>query len=104
VFFLSLSSISFEVLLTRIFAISQWNHLSFIVISIALFGFALSGTFLSIIDTKDKEWINKFSHKGPLFAIVCLYSLTAVLSLIIVNSVPLDYFRLPLEPVQSIFL
>lgn len=104
VFFLSLCSISFEVLLARIFAISQWNHLSFIVISIALFGFALSGTFLSIIDTKDKEWINKFSLNGPLFVIVCLYSSTAVLSLIIVNSVPLDYFRLPLEPVQSIFL
>ncbi len=104
VFFLSLSSISFEVLLTRIFAISQWNHLSFIVISLALFGFALSGTFLSIIDTKDKEWINKFSRKGPSLTIISLYSSTAILSLIVVNIVPLDYFRLPLEPVQSVFL
>jgi len=54
VFILSLSSISFEILLTRIFSISQWNHLSFMVISIALFGFAASGVTIQIITTSQK--------------------------------------------------
>ena len=104
VFLLSLSAITFEVLLTRIFSISQWNHLSFIVISIALFGFAASGTFLSIIDTKDKKWVKKFSSQMPITIIVILYSATATISFISLNTIPLDYFRLPLEPVQFIYL
>ena len=54
VFLLSLSSLALEVLLTRVFSISQWNHLSFMVISIALFGFAAAGTFLNIMDTYKK--------------------------------------------------
>ena len=52
VFLLSFSSLAFEVLLTRIFSFIQWNHLSFMVISIALFGFAVSGTFLSILESR----------------------------------------------------
>ena len=38
VFLVSLSTLAFEVLLTRVFAINQWNHLSFMVIGIALLG------------------------------------------------------------------
>ena len=104
VFLLSLSAISFEVLLTRIFSISQWNHLSFIVISIALFGFAASGTFLSIVNAGDKKWVKKFSSQMPIAIIVILYSATATISYISLHTIPLDYFRLPLEPVQSIYL
>jgi len=49
IFFVSFSTLAFEVLLARVFAIGQWNHLSFMVISIALFGFGASGTFLSLL-------------------------------------------------------
>ena len=52
VFLIGLSTLAFEVLLTRVFSITQWNHLSFMVISIALFGFAASGTFLSIFNAR----------------------------------------------------
>ena len=47
VFFVSLSTLAFEVLLTRVFSIGQWNHLSFLVISIALFGFGFVGEMLA---------------------------------------------------------
>ena len=49
VFLASASILCYEILLTRIFAISQWNHLVFMVISIALFGFAASGTLFSVL-------------------------------------------------------
>ncbi len=52
VFLTSLSAIAFEILLTRIFSISQWHHLSFMVISIALFGMATSGVYLSISESR----------------------------------------------------
>jgi len=104
VFLLSLSSLAFEVLLTRVFSISQWNHLSFMVISIALFGFAAAGTFLNIIDTHKKDWEQRLSASGPVKIFIILYTVTAIGSFILLNRIPLDYFRLPLEPVQIFYL
>ena len=104
VFLLSLSSLAFEVLLTRVFSISQWNHLSFMVISIALFGFAAAGTFLNIMDTHKKDWEQRLSASGPVKIFILLYSFTAIGSFIVLNRIPLDYFRLPLEPVQIFYL
>ena len=105
VFLLSLSSIAFEVLLARVFSICQWNHLSFMVISIALFGLAASGTFLSLLDTRSKKgWEQRFASKGPATIFISLYTLTTISSFTILNNMPLDYFRLPLEPVQALYL
>ncbi|MFC1829392.1 hypothetical protein ACFL0O_07265 [Thermodesulfobacteriota bacterium] len=104
VFLLSLSSLAFEVILTRVFSISQWNHLSFMVISIALLGFAASGTFLSLLDARKKGRGERLAATGPITIVIILYSVTAITSFIIVNKLPLDYFRLPLEPVQSFYL
>ena len=104
VFLLSLSSLAFEVLLTRVFSISQWNHLSFMVISIALFGFAAAGTFLSLMDTFKKDWEQRLSASGPVKIFIILYTITAIGSFIFLNGIPLDYFKLPLEPVQIFYL
>jgi len=103
-FLLCFSSLAYEVLLTRVFAISQWNHLSFMVISIALFGFAASGTFLSILDTRKKQWEKSLSTKRSLFYFIYLYTVFAIGSFVALNKMPLDYFRLPLDPVQALYL
>ena len=50
IFVASLSSLSFEIVLTRIFAISLWYHFAFMVISIAMLGIGASGTLLSSVD------------------------------------------------------
>jgi len=104
VFLLSLSALSFEVLLIRVFSIGQWNHLSFMVISIALLGFAAAGTFLNIIDVRKKGWEKRFSSADPIITFMILYSLTAIISYIVLNQIPLDYFRLPLESIQLFYL
>ncbi|MFC1814546.1 hypothetical protein ACFL0M_01145 [Thermodesulfobacteriota bacterium] len=104
VFLLSFSSLAYEMLLTRIFSISQWNHLSFMVISIALFGFAASGTFLSILDTQKRDRVKNLSSSLPVSVFISLYTFTAIASLLILNRIPLDYFRLPLEPIQISYL
>ena len=46
---LSAAAIGYEILLTRLFAIVQWHHFAFMVISIALLGFGASGTFLLVL-------------------------------------------------------
>ena len=104
IFLVSLSSLAFEVLLTRVFSISQWNHLSFMVISIALFGFAASGVFLSILDDRRKGWEKRLSCRAWLDAWVVLYSVAALSAFFALNSIPLDYFRIPSEPVQIVWL
>jgi len=104
VFLLSLSALSFEILLVRVFSISQWNHLSFMVISITLFGFAAGGTFLNIIDTCKKGWEKHLSSFESIHTFTILFTLSTIISFIILNRIPLDYFRLPLEPVQAFYL
>jgi hypothetical protein len=104
VFLVACSSLAFEVLLTRIFSISQWNHLAFMVISIALFGFAASGTYLSIRSTRRglPESHQELSQKIQFWCVV--YSASVILSFCGLLTIPLDYFRLALEPVQALYL
>jgi hypothetical protein len=104
VFLISLSALAFQVLLTRVFSIGQWNHLSFMVISIALFGFGASGTFLSILDTRRQGWEIRLSGTQSLGFLLVAYSLTVISAYMVLNNIPLDYFRLPVEPVQALYL
>lgn len=48
VYFSSMATLGFEVLLTRIFSIALWYHFAFMVVSIAMLGLAVSGTLLAI--------------------------------------------------------
>ena len=48
IFFFSISVLLFELSLTRVFSIIQWNYLAFMIISIAFLGYGASGTFLSV--------------------------------------------------------
>lgn len=104
IFFVSFSTLAYEVLLTRVFSIGQWNHLTFMVISIALFGFGASGTFLSLVDLRQKDWLNHLRSNSSLSILISLYSCCAILSFVTLTKMPLDYFRLPVEPRQSLYL
>jgi hypothetical protein len=104
IFIVSFSTLAFEVLLTRVFSIGQWNHLSFMVISIALFGFGASGTFLSIVDIRKSRRQTYPVSRVLLAALLSLYTAAAIISFISLNNMPLDYFRLAVEPVQCLYL
>lgn len=104
IFLLSLSALAFEILLTRIFSIGQWNHLSFMVISIALFGFGAGGTFLSLLGVRKPGWKSRLTSPLYVKGVVLLYSVAVLISFSVLNLIPLDYFRLPVEPVQTVYL
>jgi spermidine synthase len=59
IFLSSMASLAFEVLLTRIFSITIWYHFAFMVISIAMLGFAASGIILAIY-----PGLKKLDHIG----------------------------------------
>lgn len=104
VFWLSLSALALEVLLARLFSLGQWHHLGFMVLSIALFGFGASGTLLSLRERSAPGWERRNSGPAGLFNLVLAFSATALLAGVGLGSLPLDYFRLPLEPVQAVYL
>jgi hypothetical protein len=104
VFLTSLSAIAFEILLTRLFSISQWHHLSFMVISIALFGMAASGTYLGIAGSRGKRWHMQHSRDRWMVRLSFCYVISALLSFLLVRSLPLDYYKLPFQPMQALYL
>ena len=46
---ISAGGIAYEILLMRLYAIVQWHHFAYMMISIAMLGFGASGTFLSLV-------------------------------------------------------
>lgn len=104
VFILSFCALAFEVLLTRVFSINQWNHLSFMVISIALLGFAISGTGLNVLDARRPGWEKTFSSGGTLRILLLAFTGSTLAAYGTLNRMPLDYFRLPVQPEQALYL
>jgi hypothetical protein len=107
VFLLSLSSLAYEVLLPRIFAFTQWHHLAFLVISVAVFGFGAGGAVVSLAESRRGGLASRLAdpaRAAGLGALVLLFCLTAGGSLIFLLAVPLDYFRLPVEARQAGYL
>ena len=74
------------------------------VISVALFGFAASGIFVNIVAARKKDWETHLPSQSFLDTIIIFYSITAILSFIVLNQLPFDYFRLPLESIQVFYL
>lgn len=48
----SAAALADEVLLIRLFSIIQWHHFAYMIISLALLGYGVSGTFLSLVQTR----------------------------------------------------
>ena len=104
VFTVSLAALCYEVLLTRFFAFSQWNHLSFMVISIVMFGFAASGSVLSLVERRRPGWTASMLNVHKTLQMLVLCSLAISASFLLVKNIPLDYFRMPLEWPQGAYL
>jgi hypothetical protein len=105
VFLLSLSSLAYEVLLARVFAFTQWHHLAFLVISIAVFGFGAGGAVVSLAEAGRAgaprgglaSRLTDPSRPAGLGLLCLLFCLSGSASLAFLLAVPLDYFRLPVE-------
>jgi len=98
VFFTSLSALIFEILLLRVFSIALWYHFAFMVVSIAMLGFAASGTMLAVLRGRRGE-------VPPLRAWYFLvFGATIVLSYLFALKVPFDPARISWDRVQLIYV
>lgn len=86
IFLCSAATLAYEVSLTRIFTISLWYHFAFMIISIAMLGFAASGAALALYPALKKiERLGSYS---------LLLGCAIPLSFLLANQVPFDPARL----------
>lgn len=78
IFLISLSTLLFEILLSRIFSVSMWYHFAFLAISLAMFGMTAGAL---TVDLK-KEQIAKQGFSALLFKYSWLFALASLLSVV----------------------
>ncbi len=97
----SATALAYEILLTRLFAIIHWHHFAYMIISLALLGYGLSGTVLALVG---EPLLRRYDRSYPFC--LGLFALTLPACFLLAQSVnlhpeamlwqPALYWRLPL--------
>jgi hypothetical protein len=79
----SAGALTFEITLTRLFAVQQFHHFAFVVVSLAVMGIAASGLLLAL----------RPKHP-PLALLACGFAFFALVAYLIVNLLPFDSYSM----------
>ncbi|MCK4707576.1 MAG: SAM-dependent methyltransferase, partial [Gammaproteobacteria bacterium] len=85
IFILSGSALAYEVLLIRLFSIVHWHHFAFMVISIALLGYGISGSFITVF--RDRLLNNYYR---VFISNIVLFGLSSIACFIAVQQLPFN--------------
>ena len=99
VLFISLSVLACEIVCMRLLSYIQWYHFAYMVISIALLGFAASGTFLA--------WKRDAVASSPVAyyrVCACAYPASLLASFWLLQKIPFDPFFLIWDLTQLVYL
>jgi len=99
IFLISASIISYEILLMRLFSITQWHHFAYMIISLALLGFGASGTMIAII----QRWILRY-FKQAFIGCGIIYAYASVGCFLLSQSVPFNPFMIIWDKRQYFYL
>ncbi len=95
----SAATLGYEILLMRLFSVIQWHHYAYMIISLALLGFGLSGTFLTLA----RRWLQlRFAVVFVVSA--ALFGVTALASFSLAQRIPLNPLALIWDPLQLVYL
>ncbi|MGD8567068.1 MAG: SAM-dependent methyltransferase [Gammaproteobacteria bacterium] len=83
--FISALALSYETLLTRLFAIIQWHHFAYMIISFALLGYGVSGTFLSLF----RQALLK-RYKTAFIINTILFSISLLICFLLAQHIPFN--------------
>ncbi len=99
IFLTAMSTLLLEFTLTRVLSVSLWYHFAFMIISIALLGFGISGVIL--FRSKSLEKI----PTGKLLSILgIIYGFSVIACFILMNKIPFDPFSLMTDSMQFVYL
>jgi len=99
VFLLSSAVIAHEIVLARLFSITQWHHFAYMVISVALLGFGASGTFMSL-----RRKFVLANYRTVYGVSAALYAVSVILSFIGTQHIPFDPFLIVWDKRQYLHL
>lgn len=99
IFLTALSTLLLEFTLTRILSVSLWYNFAFMIISIALLGFGISGVVLSSL-----KILKKLPTHITLSGLSIFYGISVILCFILMNRISFDPFSLLSDTKQLIFL
>ena len=102
--FISSSSLAYELILMRLFSIVQWYHFAYMVISIALLGFAASGTLLALIQSRKKRPLTEGHFAFLLSLFSFLLFILIVASFYLAQMIPFSPFQLVWQKMQYLYL
>lgn len=97
--FLSASTLTFEISLTRLFAVAQFYHFAFLIISIALLGYGASGTTLAIFPGMVNKEIHRTISRMAIFTAISILA-----GLLLIIHLPFNSFTITWDWRQSIIL
>lgn len=70
---LSAAALAYEVLLTRLFAIIQWHHFAYMMISVAMLGWGTAGTLVALLgDPLRRRFRAAFAAAAALFGVTAM--------------------------------
>lgn len=95
----SCASIAYEILLMRLFSIIQWHHFAYMIISLALLGYGVSGVFLALFRVRLNARFESFFPTG-----ILLFSLAAPACFWLAQRLPFNPSEIFWAPEQILYL
>ncbi|MBV6479917.1 MAG: hypothetical protein HGGPFJEG_02723 [Ignavibacteria bacterium] len=99
IFLIALSTLLLEYTMTRVMSVALWHHFAFLIISIALLGFGISGVFVSV-----NKKISSYDTDRLLTILSIIFGVSVIFSFILINKIPFDPFSLLNDPIQFLYL
>jgi spermidine synthase len=96
---ISAAALGYEILLMRLFSISQWHHFAWMIISLALLGYGASGSFIALTR---QALLPRFHAVYPLNLL--LFAIASVGCYLVAQQVPFNAGEILWEWRQSLYL
>ncbi len=96
---ISAGSLAYEILLMRLFSIVQWHHFAYMIIGLALLGYGVSGTVVSIAGERLLK-----RYKALYIGCLFLFGWSAVLCFLTAQQIPFNAEEIFWDPRQSFYL
>jgi len=95
----SATALAYEVLLMRLFSIVQWHHFAYMMISLALLGYGVSGAFLMLLQ---RPLLQRFATSYILN--LALFGFCSVTCFLFAQHIPFNAEEILWDPRQSVWL
>ena len=96
---ISASALAYEVLLMRLFSIIQWHHFAYMIISLALLGYGVSGVFLAL----NRDAL-QCRFPAAVTANILLFSFSAPVCYALAQMIPFNPEEILWAPMQLFYL